>query len=132
VPTSTSGGQWAYLFYPAYYNSTVVRLYTFDGKAVTPTQSIVISYEETEYQGQKYKQVTWGQYFPTYEDAQAYVANQTSGNYKIVGDNPFSSIVPLEELKSYELVYQSNATKTMYGHTLPSVKIFEYLGSSQS
>ena len=128
LPPSSSGssGQWAMLYYPAYYNSTVVRLYNFDGKAVTPTQPIVISYEETEYQGQKYKQVTSGQYFPTYEDAQAYAANQTSGNYRIVGDNPFNSIVPLEELSSYELVYQSNATVTMYGQTVPSVKIFNY------
>jgi dolichyl-diphosphooligosaccharide--protein glycosyltransferase len=129
VPTSTSGGQWRYLFYPAYYNSTVVRLYNFDGKAVTPTQSIVISYEETEYQGQKYKQVTGGQYFPSYGDAQAYVANQTSGNYKIVGDNPFSSIVPLEKLNSYKLVYPPGATTNI---TATTVKIFEYLGSNQS
>jgi dolichyl-diphosphooligosaccharide--protein glycosyltransferase len=134
LPPSSSGssGQWAMLYYPAYYNSTVARLYNFDGKAVTLTQPIVISYEETEYQGQKYKQVTSGQYFPSYEDAQAYVANQTSGNYRIVGDNPFNSIVPLEELSSYKLVYQSNATVTMFGQTVPSVKIFEYLGSSQS
>jgi oligosaccharyl transferase (archaeosortase A-associated) len=134
VPPSSSGssGQWAMLYYPAYYNSTVVRLYNFDGKNVTPTQPVVISYEETEYQGQKYKQVTGGQYFPTYADAQAYVANQTSGNYRIVSDNPFKSIVPLEKLSSYELVYQSNATVTMYGQTVPSVKIFEYLGSNQS
>ncbi len=134
LPPSSSGssGQWAMLYYPAYYNSTVARLYNFDGKAVTPTQPIVISYEETEYQGQKYKQVTSGQYFPTYEDAQAYVANQTSGNYRIVGDNPFNSIVPLEELSSYELVYQSNATVAMYGQTVPSVKIFEYVGSNES
>lgn len=133
-PSSSSGssGQWLMLYYPAYYNSTVARLYNFDGKAVTPTQSIVISYEETEYQGQKYKQVTSGQYFPTYEDAQAYVANQTSGNYRIVGDDPFNSIVPLEKLNSYKLVYSSNTTVTMYGHTLPSVKIFEYVGSNES
>jgi dolichyl-diphosphooligosaccharide--protein glycosyltransferase len=128
VPPSSSGssGQWIMLYYPAYYNSTVVRLYNFDGKNVTPTQPIVISYEETEYQGQKYKEATSGQYFPTYENAQAYVANQTSGNYRIVGDNPFNSIVPLEELSSYELVYQSNTTVTMYGQTVPSVKIFNY------
>jgi dolichyl-diphosphooligosaccharide--protein glycosyltransferase len=129
VQTSTSGGQWAYLYYPAYYNSTVVRLYNFDGKAVTPTQSLVISYEETEYQGQKYKEVTSGQPFSSYEDAQAYVANQTSGNYRIVGVDPFSSPVPLEKLNSYKLVYPPEATANI---TATNVKIFEYLGSSQS
>jgi len=119
--------QMMYLFYPAYYQSTVVRLYNFDGEAVVPTESIVISYEESEYGGEKYKIITSGQYFSSYEDALAYVASQTSGNYKIVGDKPFSSIVPLEELNSYELRHQFGATTAT-----TTVKIFEYLGSSES
>jgi len=121
-----AGGQWAMLYYPTYYESTVARLYNFDGKNVTAAQPIVISYEEVTSGGQTYRQVTSGQYFPSYADAQTYVANQTSGNYEIVGSSPFDSIVPLEELKSYKLVYQSNATVTMGGLTLPSVKIFNY------
>jgi len=32
-----------YLFYPEYYESLMVRLYNFDGKAVIPTQSTVIN-----------------------------------------------------------------------------------------
>jgi len=130
LPTE-EGGQLIPLYYPAYYYSTVVRLYNFDGKAVTSTQPIVISYQEEEYGGDKYKEITSGQYFSSYEDAQAYVAAQTSGNYEIVGENPFISIVPLEELDSYELVYQSEATTTVAGQTLPSIKIFKYLGSSE-
>jgi hypothetical protein len=126
LPTQ-DGGQWVMLYYPAYYKSTVVRLYNFDGKAVVPTQPAVISYEEQEYERQKYKQITWGQYFPSYADAQTYVANQTSGNYQIVGDNPFSSIMPLEELNSYEFVYPLGATTNT-----TTVKIFKYLGSGQS
>jgi len=126
------GGQWIPLYYPAYYYSTVARLYNFDGKAVTSTQPIVISYEENELGGEKYKEITSGQYFSSYEDARAYVAAQTSGNYEIVGENPFSSIVPLEELASYELEYQSEATTTAAGQTLPSIKIFKYLGPGES
>jgi len=125
VPTEQ---QWTYLFYPAYYNSIVVRLYNFDGKAVTPTESVVIAYEERVASGeQKYKEITWGGNFSSYEDAQAYVAAQTSGNYRIVGTNPFSSPVPLEELSSYEFVYPTEATTTT-----PPVKIFKYLGSGES
>ena len=120
--------QMMYLFYPAYYQSTVVRLYNFDGEAVVPTESIVISYEErVTSEGERYKEITSGQYFSSYEEAQAYVASQTSGNYKIVGDKPFSSIVPLEELSSYERVYSSGDTTSR-----TTVKIFEYLGSSES
>jgi oligosaccharyl transferase (archaeosortase A-associated) len=133
VPSSSGSGQWAYLFYPAYYNSTVVRLYMFDGKAVTPTKPTVISYQEmTTTAGEKYKEVTGAQSFSTYEEAQAYVANQTSGNYRIVGTSPLNSPMPLEALKSYKLVYSSEATTTVVSQTVPSVKIFEYLGSSKS
>ena len=128
VPTQ-EGGRWSMLYYPAYYESMVARLYNFDGKNVTPTQPVVISYEEKEYQGQKYKEVTGGQPFPTYEEAQSYVANQTAGNYRIIGADPFSSIVPLEELGSYKRVYPTNTTVPNGGTT---VKIFEYLGSDES
>jgi len=125
VPTEQ---QWAYLFYPAYYNSIVVRLYNFDGKAVTPTESIVMSYEEKEYEGEKYKEITSWQPFSSYEDAQAYVASQASGNYRIVGVDSFSSPVPLEELNSYERVYPDPEATI----TTATVKIFEYLGPEES
>jgi hypothetical protein len=52
--------------------------------------------------------------------------------HRIVGTSPFSSPVPLEELNSYELRHQSEATTTVAGQTLPSVKIFKYLGSGES
>jgi oligosaccharyl transferase (archaeosortase A-associated) len=137
IPPQAAGGipQWAGLFYyPAYYRSTAVRLYNFNGEAVTPslnsTWVIPWSGESVfRYQGQliKYKNII-GQpkFFSNYEDARAYVASQTSGNYAIAGYDPFSSIVPLEKLNSYDLIHQSGATAST------TVKIFEYLGSNQS
>ena len=120
-----SGGQWVPLYYPAYYKSTVARLYNFDGEAVVPTESTVISYsEEQDLGGTSYKVITSGQSFPTYEEAEAYVASQTSGNYRIVSVSPFSSPVPLEALNSYECVHSSGDTISE-----TTVKIFEYLGS---
>jgi asparagine N-glycosylation enzyme membrane subunit Stt3 len=120
--------QWTYLFYPAYYNSTVVRLYNFEGKAVTPTETVVITYkEEVATGGEKYKAITNGWSFPTYEEAQAYIAAQTSGNYRIVGTDPFSSPVPLEGLNSYERVYPTEAATTT-----GTIKIFKYLGPEES
>jgi dolichyl-diphosphooligosaccharide--protein glycosyltransferase len=112
------------LYYLAYYQSAVVRLYNFDGKVVVPTESIVVSYEEKVTSGgEKYKEIINGWSFPTYEEAEAYVGDQTSGSYRIVGTNPFSSPVPLEKLNSYELVYPPEATTTT-----TTVKIFNYLG----
>ena len=120
--------QGGYLYYPAYYKSTVARLYNFDGKAVVPTESRVISYyEEESPEGISYKLIIDAQSFPTYEGAEAYVASQTSGNYRIVSYDPFISPVPLEELNSYELVYSSGDTTSA-----TTVKIFDYLGSSES
>jgi len=120
------GGQLVGLYTSSYYQSTVARLYNFDGKAVVPTaESIVISYEGEVTSGdKKYKIITGAVSFPTYEDAQAYVASQTSGNYRIGGADPFSSPISLGEWNSYELVYQSE--------TEQPVKIFEYLGSGGS
>jgi len=127
IPPAQTGeqGQWGTLLYPAYYQSIVARLYNFDGKAVIPTESIVISYEERVVSGGvKYKEVTSAQPFSSYGEAQAYMASQASGNYKIVGVSPFTSPVPLEALSSYKLVYPLEATTNT-----TTVKIFEYLGS---
>ncbi len=111
------------LYYPAYYKTAVARLYNFDGEAVVPTESLVISYEEVEYGGVNYKEIIGGQSFASYEEAEAYVASQTSGNYRIVGTNPFNSPVPLEALNSYERVHSSGDTTSS-----TTVKIFRYLG----
>jgi len=125
---TTSGGHWRYQFYPAYYDSIVVRLYNFDAKAVVPTESIVISYEEKVASGgEKYKELTDWTSFSSYEDAEAYIASQASGNYRIVGMDPFSSPMPLEELSSFQLVYPLETTTNA-----TTVKIFEYFGSGES
>jgi len=121
-------GQWLPVYYPAYYKSTVARLYNFDGEAVVPTESAVISYSEQEGPGgTSYKVITSVQYFTTYEEAEAYIVSQASPNYRIVGANPFVSPVPLEALNSYERVHSSGDTTSQ-----TTVKIFEYLGSSES
>jgi dolichyl-diphosphooligosaccharide--protein glycosyltransferase len=126
------GGQWVTLYYPAYFKSMVARLYNFGGKAVVPGESTVISYNEVIIEGERHKRITNAWSFPTYEDAQTFVANQPPGNYRIGSPNPFSSPVPLEALHSYELVHQSEATVAMFGQTLPTVKIFKYLGYGES
>jgi len=130
------GGQWATLFYPAFYQSMAIRLYNFDGKAVTPAtnSSIVISYEEqVATGGQKYKAITSGQAFATYEEARAYLASQTTGNYRIVGASASTSPVPLEALADYQRVYPEHTLPEPNGTAAPTtVKIFKYLGSDGS
>jgi oligosaccharyl transferase (archaeosortase A-associated) len=125
--TGQSSGQFAYLFYPTYYQSMVARLYNFGGQAQNATQPVVISYQDQtdSTTGLQYRQVTSAQPFSTYEEAQAYLASQTSGSWKIVGVSPFTSIVPLEQLNDYKLVYSTGAP-TAQG----TVEVFKYLGGS--
>jgi oligosaccharyl transferase (archaeosortase A-associated) len=138
VPPTVTGGdpQWLGLFYyPAYYRSTVARLYNFDSQAAAPSENStwVIPWSgesiwRTTGFEIRYKNIVGEpKYFFSYEDAQAYVAAQTSGNYGIGGYNRFSSIVPLEELSSYKRVHSSGDTTSQ-----TTVKIFEYLGSGTS
>lgn len=117
------------VFYPEYYRTTCVRLYNFDGKAVTPKDSVVISYDEkTDRAGKPVKQITSIQPFPSYEAALEYVKNQKTANYRIVGTNPFSSPVPLEAMENYKLIHSSTqgVVDTSVG-MIPEVKIFQYL-----
>ncbi|MFP3898657.1 MAG: oligosaccharyl transferase, archaeosortase A system-associated [Dehalococcoidia bacterium] len=109
------------LYHEHYYRSMVARLYNFDGQAVVPEESIVISYQgKTAPGGVPYKEITSAQFFDTYEEAAAYLADQTGDNYIIVSPDPFKSPVPLEALQSYQLIYQTEGTRP--------VKVFEYLG----
>jgi len=85
--------------------------------------TIVISYEEKlSREGVPYREVTSSSLFPSYEQAEAYISSQESGNYRIVNEKAFTSPVPLEEMTHYELVY----TSAQKWQGKPAVKIFEY------
>jgi dolichyl-diphosphooligosaccharide--protein glycosyltransferase len=125
------------LYYPEYYRSICSRLYNFDGKAVVPSNSTyVISYEETTSFGMfgpPIKNITSMLTFATYEEAQEFVESQTEPNYRIVGMDPFTSPVPLEELEHYRLIHQSDPEVFTDKETgkkdqpISYVKIFEYI-----
>lgn len=117
------------LFYPEYYRSLSTRFYNFDGKAVTPQGTLVISYqEETSPEGTPYKVITGTRQFASYEEAEAYLLSQASNNYKIVSAHPFISPVPLEALTDYRLIYSSpNSLDVPEVGSVPEVKIFEFV-----
>lgn len=116
------------LFYPAYYRSMAIRLYNFDGKAAIPQNVIVMSYEQrTSNQGMPFNMVTDAKQFGSYGEADVFLSSQQSGNWRIVGNNPFVSPIPLEELKDYKLVYGSSEKKPINNvGEISEVKIFEY------
>ena len=118
-----------WLFHPEYYRSMSARLYNFDGKAVTPDNPMVISYQEKgNGEGETFKQITSAKPFPSYEAATTYVSSQKSANYKIVGTNPFVSPVPLEALEHYKLIHSSEGgIMSPEVGIIPEVKIFEFI-----
>ncbi|MFC1950470.1 oligosaccharyl transferase, archaeosortase A system-associated [Chloroflexota bacterium] len=119
----------AIFFYPEYYHSLAARLYNFDGKEVIPQDTTVISYQEkVNVDGKPYKEITSWEAFLDYEAATVYVSSQKSGNYRIVGEDPFVSPVPLKASTNYKLIYSSDdeIMRPEVG-LFPTVKIFEYI-----
>ena len=128
LPTE-QGLQPIQLYHPEYYRSMVSRLYNFDGQAVSADHPVVISYEEmTDPDGVSYKQLTSAEEFASYEEAESYLADHETGNFIIVGTNPYVSPVTLEPLENYQPVYGSDIHLYVSENmTLPAVKIFEYV-----
>ena len=112
----------------------IARLYNFEGKEVVPSDStFVISYiTKITGSGFEYKQITEHRRFNTYEEAQSFLEQHSSANYRIVGYDAFVSPVPLERLEGYSLVYKSPTTVVEieesggFKRTISDVEIFEY------
>ena len=115
------------VFYPGYYQTMVVRLYNFDGKAVSPASTTVMSWQERQTpDGQKFKEITGLKSFRSYTEAGAFIKGQKEGDYRIIGIDPLVSPVPLEALSAYHPVYQSKEMAGVGSATqLPAIKIFE-------
>ena len=117
------------VYYPAYYQNLLIRLYNFNGEAVTAPKPAVITYEErTDRKGNTFRMITDAQEFSSYTEAEAYLKQQGLGNSRIVGINPFVSPVPLEAEDDYRVVYSSNGkVNDPNAGSIPEVKIFEYV-----
>ena len=115
------------LYYPQYYRSMASRLYNFDGKAVVPDAAYVMAYKENLSQdGTSYKQITEFKTFGSYHQARAFMLAHKDKDYILVGQDPYKSCVPLEELKGYKLVYSSSQKASAGSKPQSEVKIFEY------
>jgi len=119
------------LFYPEYFRSLSSRLYNFEGRAVVPESTMVISYENAvDGAGTPYRRITSARSFPTYEEANAYLSDRDPDRYRIVSPDPMVTPVPLEPLQHFQLVHSSEQrTEHLGGEQIPSVKVFQYLGA---
>jgi len=122
------------LFYPEFYTSLSTRLYFFGGQETMPENSVVISYEERNDQGsQPYKLLTGSRTFDSYDEAQAYIDSQSTGNYRIIGYYPFTTPIPLEPVDNYQPVYSSRyiyqfvePSSQPGSGVFPYIQIFQY------
>jgi oligosaccharyl transferase (archaeosortase A-associated) len=113
------------VFYPAYYQSMLARLYLFDGKPQTPAGSTwVVRYDEVTTGDRRRKRIRQLQRFDKYEQALEYLREHPTANQIIAGLNPLASCVPLPALDGYYAAYSSQSKPT--GPGLHLVKIFEY------
>ena len=115
------------LYYPEYYRTMAVRLYCFDGKEYAPQETAVISWEVKKgADGSAYREITGLKTFRNYPEAEAFIAAQKTGNWRIAGKDPFVSPAPLEALEGYRPVFSSSQKARVGNAEAPEVKIFEY------
>ena len=116
------------VFSPEYYRTFWVRLYNFDGKAVTAVKPIVITYSvRTDRNGVSYRLVTESRQFEDYQEALNYVQEQGPDDHTIIGNNAFVSPVPLEAVPDFSVVYKSTRNINVQDvGSVPEVKVFEY------
>ena len=116
------------LYTPDFYRSLIVRLFSFDGKAVTDSKPFVVTWEIHNINGTNAKVITKADQYQSYAAAQAYIASQKTGNYDIVGTNPFINIVPLDPVTNFKEVFTSPSTDSFSGNvTISDVKVFQYV-----
>lgn len=117
------------LYYPEYYRSMAVRMYNFDCQAVTPASILVIAWEERkDDSGNALKEVTKLDQFSSYEEAEAYIASQETGNYRIIGHDPLIPCTPIEALEHFKLEHGSEQGLSLGSdNATPEVKLFKYV-----
>jgi dolichyl-diphosphooligosaccharide--protein glycosyltransferase len=128
--TGTDTLQSVMLYYSSYYQSMCSRLYLFGGEewVPVPQQIFAVSWNErqlTSMEGNTFtaKVISDEQSFSSYDSAKAFVdAHQ---DYRIVGESPLISPVPLEKLDHYKLIHQSPTAVVTQGN-ISEVEIFEY------
>jgi dolichyl-diphosphooligosaccharide--protein glycosyltransferase len=117
------------VFYPAFYKSMAVRLWTFGGQAIVPRNAtwLVTTARHTDTDGTELCEITGMGRFATYDDAQRALATEEYRAGRIVGLLPTESPIPLEALSAFREVYRSpeQVVTPGAGATLPALRIFE-------
>jgi len=126
--TSGSGLESIVLYYPAVFQSTLVRLQCLAGKAAAPENFRVIRYEDSGGLPGAEKLIVGLERFPSYDEALAFMQNDGSDHLRLVSSDPSVSCVPLDALAQYTLVFESHETTDVSGRDIPAVRVFQVAG----
>jgi len=126
--TSGSGLERIVLYYPAYYQSTLVRLQCLHGQTEQPDTFRVVRYEDSGGLPGAERLIVGLERFDSYEEALAFIEKNGNDHLKLVSSDPLKSCVPLEALDRYSLVFESEETTTLAGHQVPAVRVFQVTG----
>ncbi|MGD1120033.1 MAG: oligosaccharyl transferase, archaeosortase A system-associated [Dehalococcoidales bacterium] len=120
------------VYTPEYYQCLLVRLYNFNGQAVTDVSPLVITYvDKTDGQGHAYQQITDAEQASSYQAALDYIKNHPSDKTRIIGVNPFISPVPLDAVPDFNVAFSSSQIIQYSDNTtVPEVKIFQYTANA--
>lgn len=111
-----------------YFNSMIIRLHFFDGTEMPVGEAFAIAYQTVEQDGQQFSIIVEPpEISRDYSELLKYVNDSQSEGYKseTVSTNFLSPAVPLEALKHYRLVHESESPVTYEGQKY--VKIFEHV-----
>jgi hypothetical protein len=120
----------------------LVRLYNFDGQAVTSENATVLTFEAVkDPQGNPYKVVTDTKEFSSYKEAVDFAQAQGLSNHAVVSPNPYVSCVKLDAMTGYTRRYGSAQMKENQSVVFmptpalrtdfqPEVKIFEFTANN--
>lgn len=122
------------LYYPEYYRTLISRLYVCRGQAYQPSEVHVVECHETRgAAGEPIKEIIFSRQFDSYAEAGAFVEQDKSKAYRIVGVSPYYPCIPLEDMHDYRLVHQSpEMLGRRSGQEVRYVEIYEFLGWGDS
>jgi len=114
--------------FPEYYQTMLVRLYAFAGKAVTPNTVTAIRWTDQRRDNRHVKRLEEQKRFGTSTEAERFITTRPTEHWRIASSNPLVSCTPLEALAVFRPVFHSIGRQRMAsGESGPSVvQIYEY------
>ncbi len=127
-----SDGVWEpiVLYYPEYYQTMAVRLYTFHGQATEPEEYSVIRFQMGESSGHLAKEIVELQQFHTYDEALSFLSQSGDANWRLVSADPLTSAAPLEALHDFSVEHESAVEVFLQGQPVSEVRVFKYAGDN--